>query len=274
MENKKPKLECLKQLKMLVKSYDDWQRIRKSFCNQLKLKEVEVKTKNKKPYDIIYKDQENKENNNLDIDFSDIPVLYQHLKTACFNEYETLQAIEMILDQIPIYTEWLKGIKGISTRLASILISSYDIYKADTVSKLWSFSGYNPGMVGGYKWNNKEKCKELTNDMIRGDKLTKGYCSPFNKHLRTQLFVLADSFIKQRTMPYRQIYDDYKQRLNNQNEMLEKDKRLTKNHIHFRAIRKMNKYFLIDLYKNWRKLEGLPVREPYKDEYLNKKHNA
>ena len=38
------------------------------------------------------------------------------------------------------------------------------------------------------------------------------------------------------------------------------------------AIRYMVKMFLLDLYKEWRTLEGLPVREPYAEEYLGKRH--
>jgi len=40
------------------------------------------------------------------------------------------------------------------------------------------------------------------------------------------------------------------------------------------AKRFMIKMFLQDLYAAWRTLEGLPVREPYGEEYLGKKHSA
>ena len=42
----------------------------------------------------------------------------------------------------------------------------------------------------------------------------------------------------------------------------------TKAHINMAAQRYMMKMFLQDLYGVWRKLEGLPVREPYQKEYL------
>ena len=35
----------------------------------------------------------------------------------------------------------------------------------------------------------------------------------------------------------------------------------------------MIKMFLKDLYIAWRTLEGLEVRKPYEEEYLNRKHN-
>lgn len=34
-------------------------------------------------------------------------------------------------------------------------------------------------------------------------------------------------------------------------------------HIHLRALRKMVKRFLADLWAEWRKMEGLPVTDPY-----------
>src|SRR5215471_13088108 len=40
------------------------------------------------------------------------------------------------------------------------------------------------------------------------------------------------------------------------------------------ARRKMIKAFLQDLYVAWRELEHLPVREPYVQEYLGRKHEA
>ena len=45
-------------------------------------------------------------------------------------------------------------------------------------------------------------------------------------------------------------------------------------HRHKAANRKMIKEFLKDVYVAWRTIEGLPVREPYSEEYLGKKHNA
>ncbi len=272
MENiKNPKLENKKILKMLVKSYDNWQSIRKKITNQLKLKSVKLINKGT---DFKYETQNEAK---ISLDLSDAVIFKNQLLQALQNENNLEKEIEKYLELFPIYTEWLKGITGIGIRLASIIISNYDIEKANTVSKMWSFTGYNPSNVQGYKWKTnlktQEKTKILTNDMIKGDKLTAGYCSPFNKHLRTQMYVLAESFIKQRTMPYRKIYDDYKERLNNRNELLPKKEKLTKGHINFMAIRKMNKYFLQDLYVAWRTLEGLEVRKPYKEEYLNKKHS-
>lgn len=44
-------------------------------------------------------------------------------------------------------------------------------------------------------------------------------------------------------------------------------------HRHQAAVRYMVKRFLVELYAQWRALEGLPVRVPYEVEYLHRKHH-
>jgi len=47
----------------------------------------------------------------------------------------------------------------------------------------------------------------------------------------------------------------------------------TPGHKNQAAIRYMMKMFLRDLYVAWREIEGLPVRPPYEDDYLGRKHS-
>lgn len=239
-------------LKLLVNTFYDFQLQYNRINNKLKLK------KNGEQQKIIEEYSLNAEDVDFMIDLRD---------TLATKIKEIQKKIESVLERFPIYTQWLKGVKGINFTMGAVIISEYDIHIAENVSKMWAYTGLNPGMVKGYKWNEKKKCRELTEDLVKGDKLTKGYCSPFNKWLKSKMIgVLADSFIKQRTMPYRKIYDDTKHRLES------KDYGANKMQRHLYSCRKMLQYFLIDLYKAWRELEGLTVREPYKDEYL-KKHN-
>ena len=73
--------------------------------------------------------------------------------------------------------------------------------------------------------------------------------------------MLGASFIKQNPdkCVYRKIYDDYKHRIENMQEHADK----SKGHRHAMAVRYMIKRFLVDLYTQWRKLEGLPVADEY-----------
>jgi len=134
--------------------------------------------------------------------------------------------LEKALRRFPVYTEYLKGIKGIAAVSAGWIIGDFDIHVATTVSKMWQYAGLNPGMVKGKKRIKPEQHKgepvftEIirdkkvealiigTNEMVKGDRPTPGFVLPYNKPLRTALCgVLADSFIKQ-GIRYRSVSDE------------------------------------------------------------------
>lgn len=91
----------------------------------------------------------------------------------------------------------------------------------------------------------------------------------FNPFLKTKLYVLATSFVKQRD-GYREIYDGYKHRLENSPHHVEK----SKGHRHNMAMRYMVKMFLKDFWEQWRQLEGLPTPGPYSEDKLGLVHGA
>jgi hypothetical protein len=181
---------------------------------------------------------------NIDIEFfkSEFDFIYER-------EKQFLKYIKKQLKKYAIWTEFLEKVKGIGETMGAVILSEYDIEKADTVSKLWSFTGLN--VVDG-----------KAPKPIKGEKLK------YNKWLRSKMVgVLGSSFLKCNS-PYRQYYDNYKNRLVSAN-WGQSD-----GHRHNAAIRYMIKMFLIDLYKNWRSIEGLTVREPYQNEYLNHIHKV
>ena len=161
-----------------------------------------------------------------------------------------------VVHKHPLWYNFLTDIKGCGETMAAVIISEFDIHKAPTVSNLWSFAGFAPGK----------------------DKKVKGKKCPFNQFLRAKLCgVLGSSFLKSNS-PYRQYYDNMKNRLNAE-DWGEVSKRPTDpkkpkaGHQHNAAIRYMVKMFLKDLYIAWRTLENLPVRKPYSEEYLGKSHH-
>ena len=201
------------------------------------------------------------------------------------------------LKEFPIFTEWLSKVKGIGTIAAGWIIGEFNIYKADTVSKMWQYAGLNPGLVRGKKRIEISKYKEkdgtiigefhspkgkvesylvLTDQMIRGDKATPGFVLPYNKNLRTALVgVMGTGFVKAQNHYCMEIYYPYKTRLEQEENKIDGTdkawKDVSKGHRDHAAIRKMVKEFLKDLYVEWRTLEGLPVRESYQEEYLGHK---
>lgn len=190
------------------------------------------------------------------------------------NEKQIEKMLHQTLKRFPVYTEFLSGVKGVGDIAAGWIIAEYDIHKATTVSKLWQFTGLNPGLVPGKKRiENKDGSFSYipTGDMVRGDRLTPGHVAPFNKRLRTAMVgVLADGFIKAQAPYAMDYYYPYKARLEQEDGWSEE----SKGHRDRAAKRYMIKMFLKDLYVAWRTIEGLEVRKPYQEEYLGHKHSA
>lgn len=217
-------------------------------------------------------------------------------------EEAIVKELKKKLKQLPIWTNWLDHVKGVGEVAAGWLVGEFDIEKATTVSKLWQYAGLNPGMVRGVKSVSKKEYKPkmgtiigelpplrdgskrvrvLTDTMVRGDKMTKDFLSPFNKNLRTALCgVMADNFIKCQNSYAMEFYYPCKARLEQstgkvlhfKKECVWKD--VSKGHRDRAAKRFMVKKFLADLYEHWREAEGLPVRKPYAEEYLGRKHTG
>jgi len=201
-------------------------------------------------------------------------------------EEEIARDVAREIKRYPVWTEWLSRVKGCGEMLGAVIITEFNIEIATTVSKMWQFAGLNPGMVRGWKSDGKDKDGwpkwKITEDMIRGDRLTPGYRSPFNKRLRTALCgKLGPSILKAQgeyAISYyypMHVPKDRRDELGPGRYDVEegwKDK--SEGHRSRAAIRYMIKAFVRDLYVAWRTLEGLSVREPYAEEYLGKQHSA
>lgn len=172
-------------------------------------------------------------------------------------EEKTAKMLAKEVHKHPLWDAFLVHVKGCGESIAAVIISEFDINKAPTVSNLWSFSGLAPGK----------------------DRKVKGQKCSFNQFLRAKLCgVLGSSFLKSNS-PYRQHYDNMKNRLESEDWGMESknpvDKKRPKaGHQHKAATRYMVKMFLKDLYVAWRTLEGLEVRAPYQEQYLGHRHSA
>lgn len=177
-------------------------------------------------------------------------------------ESSLLKEIATEVHEHPLWKSFLSDVKGVGELIAAVIISEFDINKADTVSNLWSFTGLAPGK----------------------DRKTKGNKCPYNQFLRAKLCgVLGASFLKCKS-PYSTYYYNMKNRLEGSEKITtERIKGGVKEvawkdcilgHRHSAAIRYMIKMFLKDLYVAWRTVEGLSVRKPYEEEYLGKVHTA
>jgi hypothetical protein len=281
--SKKVKIETVKTyeeyqqlravIRMLVRAREDFQSMRKRMDNRMGRKA----------------DGEAQENITERVFTADDVAAFSEISDESrAMERDVEKKLEKALQRMPIY-EWLKAQKGIGTIAMGHICGSFDIYKAETVSRMWQYAGMNPGLVRGKTRKEKGDSYEITvtNDLIRGDKLTSGYVAPFNKSLRTALVgVMGDGFIKSQNRYCMEFYYPMKARLEAEENTVEeiskagakpkpvawKDAKPA--HRHRSAIRYMVKMFVKDLYAEWRKVHGLPVRVPYQEEYLGKKHKA
>jgi hypothetical protein len=183
-------------------------------------------------------------------------------------EESALKQIKYAVREFPIYTQFLEDVKGVGPTMAAVIISGFDIHKAEYPSSLHKYAGLDV-VNGAGRSRKKDHLVDQTYLDAEGKEQTKKGIS-FNPFLKTKLIgVLGPSFVKTNGV-YRDIYDNYKNRIANMPAHEEK----TKAHRNNMAIRYTVKRFLVDLYVAWRKLEGLPVAEEYSKAKLGINHKV
>lgn len=189
------------------------------------------------------------------------------------DETKMFKDIAKMVEKHPLWNGFLKDVKGCGTALAAIIISEFDIHKADYPSSLWKYSGYDTvrnNETGTYEGRSRKKhhLEDSTYIDAEGNEKTKKGIT-YNPWLKTKMYLLATSFIKVKGH-YREIYDGYKHRLANNPDHASK----TKAHINNMALRYIIKIFMIDLHREWRTIEGLSVPEPYHVAKLGLRNHA
>lgn len=185
-------------------------------------------------------------------------------------EKRAFKRLHATLAHFPIFTDYLSKIKGIGPAMSAVIISEIDIHKSKYVSSIWKYAGLDVAPDGAGRSRRAEHLIDREYINAKGEPAVRKSIT-FNPWLKTKLIgVLASSFLRAGNEKYRKIYDDYKHRLENH----DKHKEKTKGHRHDMALRYMIKIFIIDLYANWRKMEGLEVAPTYQEAKLGHKHAA
>lgn len=263
------------ELNALAKASYDYQKIRIRCTNRLGIKKIKVKKLGPGNYELSGETKKgcvnllNKETSIL---------LSETVINAVLMERQINKEIERLLNEFPLWTEFLVGIKGVGPVIAAIVISEFDPYKAPTPSSYWKFAGCCPAYVNGWVSAGKDKDGKViwkeTTDKIRADKKTKGYRCPYNAWLkRTMLGLLADSFLKQKAEYSKHYYrmhvpEKHPGAGTGRYDLSEEWKVKSAKARHFGARRVMIKEFIKDLWLASRELEGLPTRVTYREEYL------
>lgn len=150
------------------------------------------------------------------------------------------------------------GVPGVGPITVAGLQTYVDLEKAKSASAMWSYIGIDKPSHSRY---------------------TKGEAGGGNKTLRTIVWNAANSMTKNRKCPYREVYDQTKNRLaasekvtnsrNTQGKMIECAWKDTKpSHRHGAALRAIMKHFLADYWFVGRELAGLDTRPLYVQEKL------
>lgn len=147
-------------------------------------------------------------------------------------EKEAKKRTNHTVRELPEWKGFMKDAPGCKEILAAKLLSEVDIRKAETVSALWKFYGFDPA-----------------NAMRKGNKGR----NPGLGNKRAGIYAaLSISVCTRKASPYRRIYDGYK----------------AKDVGHGGALLRTVKLWMSHLWATWRKFEGLPVTAPYANNHL------
>ena len=283
----------LEKLRFLVESYYDIQDVRIRTSNrtfQLDEKEIEHKVEKETT--------KGKISESYAVALKDIEASIQ-------------EQIEIVLNEVPVWTEFMKHIRGVGPILAGGIIAyiykpkddkcdvapehktcncSKSIERFNNISKLHAYAGLH--VVNG-----------------KAPRRERNVISNWNSKFRTHLWKVGQSFMKQPEAKsfYRDIYSKEKTKLgfiktvdgwdmpkelkeqwiskgvgqtNKIKEKLEKGQKISdekdavKGHLDARARRKTVKLFLSHIWTKWRELEGLPITDPYPMTEMGGKHTG
>lgn len=189
--------------------------------------------------------------------------------------------IEELLAQVnrPIYYE-LISVRGIGPILAGGLMSYFDPYPHWSTCQLPPRERCKPP-EGFDRYGSTPPCEHATwinpehpssfwkyaglhvvevDGKMSAPKMAHGQKVQWNPAVRTLLWKISDSFIKQRTPVYRTVYDRVKER--EVGRLMDTEKGW-KGHADARARRAMVKRFLADFWEHYRKSENLSISDPY-----------
>lgn len=148
--------------------------------------------------------------------------------------------LAILAKQLPVW-KWIESVRGVGPLGLSQLVGECgDIGSYRGPACLWKRMGL--AVINGER-QRRVKDKELA--------LKHGY-SP---RRRAVMYNLGEALVKQnQDGPYRTLYLAVK--------ALERPRVQSDGHAHARARRRMEKAFLVDLWKEWRKAAGIPTEEP------------
>lgn len=198
--------------RLVAGGYYDYQDIRKGAANRLRstirfvAEGISADTpeakKEEKDYLKKYQDknipiilQELVNKNKISVDVASyVRDAYELLQESKKLEEKYKHTMTDFVEKEPIWQEFLKYVKGVSYVFAANLLKEVGYCEdGPHASSLWRLAGYH--VIDGEAPRRK-----------------KGVVLDYNHRLHSLMYLIGDSFIKQRTSPYRDIYDAEKSR--------------------------------------------------------------
>ncbi len=232
-------------------------------------------------------DEEGFEGDGLIATYSELVLVSQYLALE-EQEQKQFKSMQVTLDRIPIYNEFLHHERGVGPALAAVLITYFDPAKARHVSSFWKYAGLDVAQDGAARSRRKEHLVErsyTTRDGREASRLSTTY----NPWLRMKLLGGLGPSLLRSASPRRELYDNYRHRISTdpQRRMVtvaewkrafraEEDVHdlWPPGRLHKAALRYMVKMFLVDFWSNWRRIEGLPVTPTYNEARRGYEHGA
>jgi len=257
--------------RIITGGYYDHQEIRKSQKNRIRdivfridsdLDLTEVQEKKEKPNyskdfndnNIMGKLEDMKDKKKIGEDeYQYIMDVLEVMKSAEQEETNYKKLMREFVESEKIYKEFLEPIIGISGILSANLIKIYGhCENAQYVSSMWKYSGLAPedGAL---------------------PKRKKGQQLNYNTRAKTVTWLVADSFIKQRTPVYRELYDNEKARQLKLMEDKAENAPKSLMHAHLRGMVKMRKLFLSHYWGACKDLYGGEKPDTYVHQKLGHK---
>jgi hypothetical protein len=225
-------------------------------------------------------------------------VISTYAELTLINQYLGIEAQERqqfrflgeALEDVPIYTAWLADQRGIGPALAAVLVTWFDIRKAEYPSQFWAFAGLDVAEDGFARSRRKEHLIEREYEDKNGEIKTK-LSTTFDPWLQSRLLGVLNVSLLRAASPYRKYYDQYKHRMETdparaKGTLLDKKKMYAAGQIdeakhlwhplriHRASMRYMVKMFIADFWHQWRLVEGLPVVPTYHEAKLGHVHHA
>lgn len=199
-------------------------------------------------------------------------------------ESEWKNVMEWYICDEELWTDWLDGVRGISTVLTANLLKEFGYCESfEKIGGLWKFCGLHvvcpTCTMKVYDERREEykttfvattadgKCPKCGGRGI-APKRRKKVSLDYSPKARVLCYKLGDSFVKQRTPYYRGIYDTEKARQLKLMETKAKNAPERLLQAELRARRKMVKLFLAHFWFVGRKMKGMETRPTYPEEKL------